>query len=339
MRWESDNGYSPVPTAKVWGARKDYSFGGRPFLDGSSEIRGSFIYASEDNLMHYGIKGQTHGIRRFQNEDGSLTREGRIRYGKNSIKSFVSSKISDYKKQRKAEQLKNFEEGRRRGQRAASRSYFVKNKVAKILSEKQRREDSQKGSFIDRKIDSGFDKVVSKTGLEDTILGMGFNKEMVDMAKSAGKNAIKAFKDKKIDDLKQWAVSDEGRAKLEKASDFVQRSSSKAFKVAQKAAPHIKSGLQKSARAMVKGGSEAAKATSKAASKAIYAGRKWLHSGNPSRYERAKHATSDFIKTAAKTLSNSPKVIKKTAEYAHVGAKATHKTLNDLLTKRPRRRV
>lgn len=31
-------------------------------------------------LYHYGIKGQKHGIRRFQNEDGSLTVAGRRRY-------------------------------------------------------------------------------------------------------------------------------------------------------------------------------------------------------------------------------------------------------------------
>lgn len=31
-------------------------------------------------LMHYGIKGQKWGVRRFQNKDGSLTTEGRDRY-------------------------------------------------------------------------------------------------------------------------------------------------------------------------------------------------------------------------------------------------------------------
>ena len=42
--------------------------------------------------MHYGIKGQKWGVRRFQNEDGSLTAEGKARYGdgggsfKNAIK-------------------------------------------------------------------------------------------------------------------------------------------------------------------------------------------------------------------------------------------------------------
>lgn len=31
-------------------------------------------------LIHFGIKGQKWGVRRFQNEDGSLTEEGKIRY-------------------------------------------------------------------------------------------------------------------------------------------------------------------------------------------------------------------------------------------------------------------
>lgn len=34
------------------------------------------------DLYHHGIKGQKWGIRRYQNEDGSLTAEGRERYGK-----------------------------------------------------------------------------------------------------------------------------------------------------------------------------------------------------------------------------------------------------------------
>lgn len=34
-----------------------------------------------DFLMHYGVKGQSWGIRRYQNEDGTLTEEGKERYG------------------------------------------------------------------------------------------------------------------------------------------------------------------------------------------------------------------------------------------------------------------
>lgn len=35
----------------------------------------------EDFLAHYGTKGQKWGVRRFQNEDGSLTEAGKARYG------------------------------------------------------------------------------------------------------------------------------------------------------------------------------------------------------------------------------------------------------------------
>ena len=48
-----------------------------PFAYSNPEIQDHY-------LVHYGIKGQKWGIRRFQNEDGSLTAEGRKRYGDSS---------------------------------------------------------------------------------------------------------------------------------------------------------------------------------------------------------------------------------------------------------------
>lgn len=38
---------------------------------------------SETILVHHGVKGQKWGIRRYQNEDGSLTAAGRKQYDKN----------------------------------------------------------------------------------------------------------------------------------------------------------------------------------------------------------------------------------------------------------------
>ena len=38
-------------------------------------------YTKDSELYHHGIKGQKWGIRRFQNEDGSLTDAGKRRYG------------------------------------------------------------------------------------------------------------------------------------------------------------------------------------------------------------------------------------------------------------------
>ena len=47
-----------------------------------------------DELYHHGIKGQVHGIRRYQNEDGSLTAAGRIRYGVGQAINSVSKAAS-----------------------------------------------------------------------------------------------------------------------------------------------------------------------------------------------------------------------------------------------------
>ena len=48
-------------------------------------------YSNE--LYHYGVKGQKWGIRRYQNEDGTLTDEGKKRY--NSVFVSGSSKTTD----------------------------------------------------------------------------------------------------------------------------------------------------------------------------------------------------------------------------------------------------
>ena len=37
-----------------------------------------------DVLVHHGIKGMKWYQRRYQNKDGSLTPQGKIRYGKNA---------------------------------------------------------------------------------------------------------------------------------------------------------------------------------------------------------------------------------------------------------------
>lgn len=39
-----------------------------------------YVISKTDHLAHHGIKGQKWGVRRFQNEDGSLTPEGQARY-------------------------------------------------------------------------------------------------------------------------------------------------------------------------------------------------------------------------------------------------------------------
>ena len=59
----------------------------------------------QDFLAHYGVKGQEWGVRRYQNEDGSLTPEGRKRYGLNTKYSDMS--IEDLTRSIKRKQTEN----------------------------------------------------------------------------------------------------------------------------------------------------------------------------------------------------------------------------------------
>ena len=50
-------------------------------------------------LVHHGIKGQKWGIRRFQKSDGTLTAEGRARYGISSM--VIPTSANDFNKEYK----------------------------------------------------------------------------------------------------------------------------------------------------------------------------------------------------------------------------------------------
>ena len=75
---------------------------------------------SNTYLAHFGIKGQKWGIRRFQNTDGSLTPEGRIRYGKAyGVDHFVKDALKDLKSKVGSD---NYEEAVKRWSKTADES-------------------------------------------------------------------------------------------------------------------------------------------------------------------------------------------------------------------------
>ena len=61
-----------------------------------------YEFIRESDLTHHGIKGQKWGIRRFQNEDGSLTNAGRQRYSAAEVQKLEKKAIkNEYKRQKK----------------------------------------------------------------------------------------------------------------------------------------------------------------------------------------------------------------------------------------------
>ena len=96
-----------------------------------------------DYLAHYGVLGQKWGVRRFQNEDGSLTSEGKERYR-------TDSKLGNF-----VRAVSNTRVGQ---MRAVSRNKGFKKDLKEIKSEyknqKKEIKEQKKRSFLDDDFDA-----------------------------------------------------------------------------------------------------------------------------------------------------------------------------------------
>lgn len=108
-------------------------------------------------LEHHGIKGQKWGIRRFQNADGSLTPDGKKRYGVNDKKVKYKVKLQSpfEKKQeklaRKEQRMSEKEEIQRRKNELKERQKNLKNlgKSKETIKEENKPDLNQKKSAKD----------------------------------------------------------------------------------------------------------------------------------------------------------------------------------------------
>lgn len=108
-----------------------------------------YVIVPNDELYHHGIKGQKWGVRNYQNSDGSLTPEGRLRYGHKNNKQFKG----DVKKLSKT--VDQYIDADKKYRRALSNSDY-KNELAKAESD----HNETAKNFIDKYGHKSFQKTL-----------------------------------------------------------------------------------------------------------------------------------------------------------------------------------
>lgn len=89
---DAEKNYKDFSDAWKW--RNDEGYGSYEEMDDEYFRRKNMKYPAvvHSELYHHGVKGQKWGVRRYQNADGSLTAEGRARYGISTYDKNVSYK-------------------------------------------------------------------------------------------------------------------------------------------------------------------------------------------------------------------------------------------------------
>lgn len=97
-----------------------------------------YTTSSDYYLVHSGVLGMKWGIRRYQNEDGSLTPEGRIHYGKQAARSYFRQDMLR-RKQEKANDFKTYKKLGKKIRKAEERESVKEGKLSN--------EDKRKGRY------------------------------------------------------------------------------------------------------------------------------------------------------------------------------------------------
>lgn len=164
---------------------------------------------SIDELYHHGIKGQHWGVRRFQNDDGTLTALGKVRYGRNSPQRKQHEEVLARRKREAAEK----EEAEKREVFEREKARVLNVGTAKEVLEYKQYLTTQELQNAFQRIDATakltaqaqkdaqatfnkIDRTISKVGKMNNWITTGIN---------IGKNAktIKSFIDKTMEGTKE----------------------------------------------------------------------------------------------------------------------------------------
>lgn len=131
-----------------------------------------------DEIKHHGIKGQKWGVRRYQNEDGSLTAKGKQRYG--TKENFEKQYPEDVKRNVKATKktVGAVEKVATAKQQNRERAKEERKREIKADREKQIREEAYKMS------DKELRDVVNRLNMEERYTQVMRDREVIEVGKS-----------------------------------------------------------------------------------------------------------------------------------------------------------
>jgi len=141
-------------------------------------------------ISHHGIKGQKWGRRLYQNDDGSLTPLGRLRYGKNGLNRSNSQTVKQTVK--RAPTIQN-ESGEKQ-------NYSAKSRLKNI----DEMTDAELSSYINRvQLEQRYNALTTPSGQQKVSKGRAFakytfDKVLVPVATDMGKKVLTYYSGKAI---------------------------------------------------------------------------------------------------------------------------------------------